>query len=662
MISINRFIVVAIITVISVIYVVFYSYYIDERQRKADLVLENIRENLSEVAYVISTGLDGISSVGTFKSLLNRKVANNQLIAAMMISYGNQVLLTTDSSLQHTPPVQEAVTDIKRVKASELLEKHVYEDRIRFFVQDKPEELSLFIFTNQEFLQEYFAQNKSQFFVIFGLIPFVAMLLLWLALRLFVTTPLEKLRQYAYYQSDVPKLFVVKELEYVRASMVQTFERLEFEKKALYRLARVDELSGLANRNHLTERLNWLIAEAARRKTEFALLFLDLDNFKNINDSLGHNVGDELLRNVAGLIQETLRTNDIVARVGGDEFVVVLSHYKSHIELSQIIDRIILKIRQIHVVKTHPVKISASAGVAFYPKDGTDFNSLMKNADIAMYEAKKSGRGRFKFFTEELHQQLLKELELDRDMQLALSNREFELYYQPKVDVKTGQVVGAEALIRWVHPRKGVIGPSYFIPSAEHNGFIVELGMWVLNAAVQQQLDWKRRGVGNLKISVNLSSVQIIDNLFEKKFAAILAETGVDANKIDIEITESILMENSMQNINAISNIRAHGVSISLDDFGTGYSSLAYLKSFPINTLKIDKSFLDDYRSKSGAIFIETIVKIAQTLGLDVVAEGVESTDQVAYLRKIGCDIYQGYYFSKPMRANEYEMMLANWR
>jgi diguanylate cyclase (GGDEF)-like protein len=311
-------------------------------------------------------------------------------------------------------------------------------------------------------------------------------------LRVFVTRPLEKLRQYAYYQSEVPRLFAVKELEYVRASMVQTFERLEFEKKALYRLARVDELSGLANRNHLTERLNWLIAEAERRKTEFALLFLDLDNFKNINDSLGHNVGDDLLRSVAGIIQETLRTNDIVARVGGDEFVIILSHYKSHIELSQIIDRIILKIKKIHVVKTHPVKISASVGVAFYPKDGIDYNSLMKNADIAMYEAKKSGRGRFKFFTEELHQQILKEIELDRDMQSAMNNHEFALYYQPKIDVKTRKVSGAEALIRWIHPKKGIVGPSYFIPAAERNGFIVELGQWVVREAAHQQVLWKK--------------------------------------------------------------------------------------------------------------------------------------------------------------------------
>lgn len=658
MFGIQSFLLSSILFIITVFYSVFFYYFLEDQQRKTDLILENIRHDLSESAYIISSEMDNIESIKTFTSFLNRKVANNPLIEAMAVAYGNQVILTTDAGITSPPPRQVTISKLYNLKASQLVEKQIFETRIHFFIQDEPHDLSLFIYPDQAYLINYFSQHQLNFLIVFGLIPLIVFGLLWLALRYFVTNPLELLRQYAYYQSEIPSKFKIRELEYVRASMVQTFDRLEQERDELYRLARTDDLSGLANRNQLNERLGWLISEASHNHSEFALMFLDLDDFKKVNDSLGHEVGDRLLKNVAGLIQEVLRKYDIIARVGGDEFVVVLSHYSNNLELIHIIQRVLERVKEVHIVDGHPVKVSASVGVSFYPKDGVDITDLMKNADIAMYEAKNSGKNQFKFFTEELHQQVLSEIELEHDIRHGLDHDEFQLYYQPKISLEDYSVIGTEALVRWNHPEKGLIPPDKFIPAAEKNGLMVELGWWILKEAIRQQMDWKKMGLIDLSISVNLSAVQFLDHHFDQTFKELIQTPDFAPSKLDIEITESVFIERSQGNLNSLERISRLGATISLDDFGTGYSSLAYLKSFPLNTLKIDKSFMDDYASETGAAFIETIVKIAQTLKLQVVAEGVETHDQLEYLKRIGCDSYQGYYCSAPLPAKKFETFI----
>tara|TARA_R110000737_G_scaffold1951_5_gene5690 strand:+ start:1615 stop:3063 length:1449 start_codon:yes stop_codon:yes gene_type:complete len=473
-----------------------------------------------------------------------------------------------------------------------------------------------------------------------------------------VALPLEALRQYAYYSSKLPEPFRIKEIEYIRASMVQTFSRLEQEKKELYNQSRTDALSGLANRNHLQERVEQIIDISSREKKEFALLFLDLDHFKSVNDSLGHDVGDELLRNIAQAIQDILRINDVVARIGGDEFVIVLTHYKDVLELYEIIERIQTQLMKPWLINTFPIQITSSIGITVYPKDGDDLLSLMKHADIAMYEAKARGRKGYHFFTEELNAKTQQYIELTNAMREALNIGQYELYYQPQNDVKTGKIIGAEALIRWKNADNKFIPPDIFIPIAEHNGFIIELGKWVLETAIKQLKLWQDKNL-DLKISINVAAEQIQQQDFVAHLKRLLATYKVQASNVFLEITEYVFLNDNEVVHKTFSAIKELGVQISLDDFGTGYSSLSYLKTFPIDILKIDKAFLDDYDTEEGSVFIETIVNMAQTLKLSVVAEGVETVGQVNYLQSLNCNFYQGYVCSPPVEIKAFERLFG---
>ena len=418
-------------------------------------------------------------------------------------------------------------------------------------------------------------------------------------------------------------------------------------------MARTDSLSGLANRNALNEYLERLILQCQRSDEEFAFLFLDLDHFKAINDSLGHNVGDELLRNIASIIDEVLRPKDFIARVGGDEFVVILQEYSSIMDLTNVTQRILDQLSRTWVIQTYPISITSSVGIAFYPKDGHDIISLMKHSDIAMYEAKQKGRARYHFFTEELNQKVQNTIGLNNEMVEALKNKEYELYYQPKVDVRTSKIIGAEALIRWISPSKGIISPDVFIPLAEENNFILQLGEWVVNEAIEQQSKFKRQNI-DISISINISAKQILADGFTHNFVKTLERNNIRPESIDIEITEYMFLEETEDSSKVLHELHKLGVTISLDDFGTGYSSLSYLKEYPIDYLKIDKSFIDDYATDKGTVFLETIVKMGQTLHMKVIAEGIEEKEQLEYLKSVGCNQYQGYYFSKPLPAKEF--------
>jgi diguanylate cyclase (GGDEF)-like protein len=541
-----------------------------------------------------------------------------------------------------------------------LTEKKSIEQEIRFYVGSNLKTLTLVYVLNDDEIETYFIKNKKEFLIYFGFLPILLLFIMFMMLRRFISIPLEKLRQFAYYQSSIPTVFKVQELESVRYSMVQTFARLEAEKNELYLIARTDALSGLANRNSLEEYLQKLIAVSVREKKQFAFLFLDIDHFKSINDSLGHNVGDELLQNVASVIQKVVRPNDIVARIGGDEFVIVLQDYASYLELSAIIERIQKQLMAPWLIQTHPIHITSSVGIAIYPNDGTDILTLMKHSDIAMYQAKKQGRAQYQFFTQELNKNIQHLIQLDKDMKWALEHSEYELYYQPKIDLKSGEIIGAEALIRWNNSERGMIAPDTFIPLAEENGFIVKLGEWVIDEALNQHLRWKEKGL-DIIISINVSTKQLVESRFVHNFIDKLESKQINPAKIDIEITEYMFIEANKESDSILNTLSDYGISISLDDFGTGYSSLSYLKKFPIDYLKIDKIFLDDYSSEDGAAFIETIVKMGEVLKIKVVAEGVEEKGQVDFLKEIGCDQCQGYYFSKPLKVADFEKMYLDF-
>lgn len=652
--NIQRFVFLIIASLLGVLYIIFGYYHFSQQEKTASAILRSINSQMLETSYHLSEDIKSINDIVTVRAMLDRIASNSDFIESIFIHDENGVLLTTDPFRRKT--ISTNLLFSNGLSAYDKLEKiEAVEEEIRFYEGKRANALKLTFVLDKEEISQYFSERKSKFLVYFGFLPIFILIFIWLLLRHFVVKPLERLRQFAYYQSEIPKVFYLKELEIIRYSMVQTFQRLESEKKELYDMARTDLLSGLANRNALKEYVERLIANSVRDNKEFAFLFLDLDNFKDINDSLGHNVGDELLKKISSMIGEAVRSNDFVARVGGDEFVIIVEKYHSVVELSIIVERIQKYLAQTWVIQTYPVNIGSSVGIAFYPKDGDSLVSLMKNSDIAMYEAKNNGRARYHFFTQELNKRVQDSIALDKEMRKALVNDEYQLYYQPKVDIKSGAIVGVEALIRWISP-SGVIMPNIFIPLAEENGFIVELGEWVVKEAIKQQGIWREKNI-DVIISINVSAKQLLEDNFIRDFKNMLEQNRVEPSKIDIEITEYLFLQNSEKNSQILQELHNFGVTISLDDFGTGYSSLSYLKRFPIDNLKIDKAFIDDCESVEGSVFVETIVKMGQTLNMKVVAEGVELKEQFEYLKAIGCDQYQGYYFSKPLNSDDFEAL-----
>jgi diguanylate cyclase (GGDEF)-like protein len=655
--NIRQFILLIIIVFTILIYTLFGYYFLKQEEEVASVILKTLKSNLSETSYTLSKNLQTNKNIITSRPLLDRIAANQPFISAIIVLDDKKVVLSTDP---HHGISSVFAKNISFSTAHEALTKQQsIEQEVRYYISNDLKKLTLVYILNDDEIKTYFIDNKKEFLTYFGLLPIFLLLIMFMLLRQFISIPLEKLRQFAYYQSNIPEVFRLRELESIRYSMVQTFTRLESEKNELYLMARTDSLSGLANRNSLDEYLQKLIAASQRENGQFAFLFLDIDHFKSINDSLGHNVGDELLQNIANVIQKVVRPNDMVARIGGDEFIIVLQDYTSYLELSTIIERILKKLTSPWLIQTHLIHITSSVGIALYPSDGTDIITLMKHSDIAMYQAKKQGRAQYQFFTQELNTSIQHQIQLDKDMKAALEHLEYELFYQPKIDLRSGKIVGAEALIRWNSHEKGMISPDQFIPLAEENGFIIKLGEWVIDKALNQHLLWKEKGL-DIIISINVSTKQLIESRFVHTLINKLESKQIDPTKIDIEITEYMFIEANQESGSILNTLSDYGISISLDDFGTGYSSLSYLKQFPIDYLKIDKTFLDDYNSEDGAAFIETIVKMGQILKIKVVAEGVEEKGQVDFLKSIGCEQCQGYYFSKPLNVDSFEKMYFN--
>jgi diguanylate cyclase (GGDEF)-like protein len=425
-----------------------------------------------------------------------------------------------------------------------------------------------------------------------------------------------------------------------------------------------DDLTGLANRQNLYNRMEMVTANANRHKDKFALLFLDLDRFKNINDTLGHDIGDLLLQAISVRLNDVLRENDLIARIGGDEFVIIITDVQNESSVMECINKILEIFRHDTVIKGHSLKVSASIGVAMYPDDARDIKELMKYADIAMYKAKENGRDNFYFFTQSMNKTLHDEVFLINDMQRALNSGEFKLYYQPKVDTQTNSIVGAEALIRWEHSQKGMIYPDVFIRLAEGAGFIVKLGKWIVDDAVRFIGELSELGYDDLNISINVSSKQVKNFELYHDLRNALDKYSIRGKQLSIEITESVMMEDAQNAAELLQKIKTLGINIYLDDFGTGYSSLSYLNKFPIDTLKIDKSFIDDISKEgdNGMLLLNTILAMGQTLGMDVIAEGVEEEFQLDYLKSKQCKYFQGYLMSRPIAKEEFLRLLETNR
>src|ERR1700723_390697 len=423
--------------------------------------------------------------------------------------------------------------------------------------------------------------------------------------------------------------------------------------------AQHDFLTGLPNRMLLNDRVNQAITAAPRHGKKVAILFLDLDGFKHINDSLGHGIGDKLLQSIAKRLVDCVRASDTVSRQGGDEFVVLLSEVAHAPDTAVTARRMLQTVAEPHCVDQHELHVTTSIGLSVYPDDGMDAETLIKNADTAMYQAKENGRQSYQFFKPAMNVRAVERQSIEESLRRALERQEFALHYQPIINLKTGQITGAEALLRWTHPTRGNVSPAQFIPVAEDCGLILPIGNWVLREACKQAQAWLDAGLRLGTMAVNISAMEFRDEHFLNGVFAVLRETRLDPGALELELTESVLMKRAESAAKVLETLRASGVQLAIDDFGTGYSSLSYLRRFPIDALKIDQSFVRQIDSASDETTIVTaIISMGRSLKLRVVAEGVESLRELTFLQAQQCDEAQGYYFSRPVPAPAFAALL----
>jgi len=425
-------------------------------------------------------------------------------------------------------------------------------------------------------------------------------------------------------------------------------------------LAQHDSLTDLPNRTLFSDRLSQALALAQRQKTKLAVLFLDIDHFKHINDSLGHAIGDCLLQSIVQRLLACVRNSDTVSRQGGDEFVILFSEVAQPQDAVVGANKILQALSTPYLIEQHDLHVTVSIGIATYPDDGTEAEGLMKNADLAMYSAKESGRNNYKFFKPEMNARAVERQFIENGLRQAIERQEFVLHYQPKINLETGAIIGAEALMRWHHPQRGLVSPAQFIPVAEECGFIVPIGKWGLRETCWQTRAWQDEGLPPLRVAFNISAVELRNKDFIGNVQAIMTETGLDPRYLELELTETFLIENSESTATVLQALKDMGIQLSLDDFGTGYSSLSYLKRFPIDTLKIDQSFVCDLTTDSDdASIISAVISMGKNLHMGVIAEGVETKEQLAFLREEHCPEGQGYYFSRPVVAEEFSKLLG---
>ena len=423
--------------------------------------------------------------------------------------------------------------------------------------------------------------------------------------------------------------------------------------------AQHDFLTGLPNRMLLNDRVGQAIAAAERHEKQVAVLFLDLDGFKHINDSLGHPTGDRLLQSIAWRLVECVRGADTVSRQGGDEFVVLLSELEQPEDAAHTARRMLQVVAEAHSIDQHDLHVTTSIGVSVYPDDGLDAETLIKNADTAMYQAKENGRQSYRFFKPAMNVRAVERQSIEESLRRALERNEFALHYQPKIDLRTGAITGAEALLRWTHPTHGLVSPARFIPVAEDCGLILPIGAWVLREACAQARAWVDAGLPVATMAVNVSAMEFRNESFLKNLTAILAGTGFDPRSLELELTESVLMRHAESTASILQSVRERGVQVAVDDFGTGYSSLSYLRKFPVDALKIDQSFVRQISGGEDTTIVTAVIAMARSLKLRVVAEGVETVGELTFLRAHQCDEAQGYYFSRPVSPQQFAILLT---
>jgi diguanylate cyclase (GGDEF)-like protein len=473
-----------------------------------------------------------------------------------------------------------------------------------------------------------------------------------------------------FYRRDRSKKWVLANIRAVRDSQGEmvliegTIEDITDRKQAEAKvqfLAYYDALTGLPNRTLLQDRMQAALANARRRNEKLSLLFLDLDRFKIINDSLGHSFGDLLLREVAERLKKWARAQDTVARIGGDEFLIALTGIRDIPDVAVAAERIMDAMSREFVIQGRRFNVSCSIGISMFPEHGEDSETLIKNADAAMYCAKESGRNVFRFFTEYMNAQVVERLNIEHNLRRALESDELFLVYQPQAEIATGRMIGMEALLRWRSQELGLVSPDRFIRVAENSGLILPIGEWVLKTACLAACNWQTQGLPAIPVAVNVSAVQFRQEDFPSMIRGVLQETGLAPEYLELELTESLLLSSADVTLPVLHELKMMGVRLAIDDFGTGYSSLSYLRQFPVSKLKIDRSFVKSVATNSDdAAITAAIISMGKSLNLQVMAEGVENEDQIRFLREHQCDEIQGFYFSKPLLFNEMTEMLRS--
>ena len=434
-------------------------------------------------------------------------------------------------------------------------------------------------------------------------------------------------------------------------------ERKQME-NTIRQMAYYDSLTGLPNRNLLNDRLAVALANAARNNHKVAILFLDLDHFKTINDSLGHEAGDQLLQQVSLRIKKVLRKQDTIARMGGDEFIILIPGLTDTDHTARLAEKILDAVTPVMKIGDNELYIGCSIGISIFPDDGMEIKTLLKNSDLAMYRAKEKGRNTFQLYTPAMNFKAMERLAVEKNLRKALDREEFELHYQPKINLKSGEIVGMEALIRWDSPELGMVMPHQFIPIAEETRLIIQMGHWVLLTACRQSQTWREAGLPQIPISVNLSVVQFTHPNLVSEISRVLKQTKFPPRFLELEITESVLMQDTTLAVSILNKLSERGIKISIDDFGTGFSSLNYLKNLPLDYLKIDQTFIKDFNLQTNSAITKAIVTLAQSLNMKTIAEGVETSEQRKFLAELNCDEAQGYLFSKPISSEEMEKLL----
>lgn len=492
----------------------------------------------------------------------------------------------------------------------------------------------------------------------------VATLMVSLVLQRVLVSPIEALRDLADQRGTPGPVSFVKgardEISLIAERLLEAFDATSNNEERLADLAQTDGLTGLGNRTHFKTRLAREITRAAESNTFLGVMVLNLDSFKAVNDSLGHDVGDIILQRTADILRGCQRPGDIIARLGADEFGVILTGLEAHADTTETAARFIRAVGAPFRAGGRELHQSACVGLTIYPQDGRDADVLMKNADLALSRAKHEGSGACILYRHELHLRAMERNSIERDLRAALAQKQFVLYYQPKVDIMTGRIKGAEALIRWLHPERGLVPPDLFIPVAEQCGIISDVTRWVLDEACRQNRFWQDQGLHPIDVAVNVSAVDLRRADLTDMVANTLVARGLSPQYLELEVTESMVMRDVDVVIGTLRRLRSLGVGIGIDDFGTGYSSLAYLKRFPVKRLKIDRSFISDIADgRGGKIIPKVIIDLAHALGVEVLAEGVEDMAQLQTLRQLGCDEAQGYFLGRPMPANEFAEFLA---